>query len=531
MAHNRRFRVGLPNISSNTFVGVGNDGSLATPPYALTAPEAAAIIQPYINFGVDNFIAAGDTSYDQAINRAILAANAQGGGNVIIQNNGAIYNIANTIILRSNVRLYGQGRPTLRLSNNVNVTMIEGLNYATLRGTLTASGTVDNWSVENIVLDGNSGNNTFAGANSGHGLAVYGRNFYVRDLYIANTAHRGATLEYTSGANGVSPFNGRIDGITTSVTGTEGLVVDVSDCHIDNINIRSPSQQNDNTYDGFLLLSAAHVGGRVNIWRGGSTANTHRYGINVDTGAATTRIAGAVIETGKTGNLYLAGDSSQVTVRSYNALGDYHAVLNAKYCNLELSMFQGPIGNTSYGLKLGQDFTAVGNIVRLSSSGTANGMIDFFNSGGANHISGATNFAGTENLYANTPNPADDVTLISTAPTVTDRKSFKKLPMDLNNFVAFGTNSTNATALRSALTKIVSNDATGNNGVKLTQVVGGSEFVVCNVNFVNNVAIWVYPHSAGKFVGLSANQGLQIPVGATWVFYNTGFDWGVLKSA
>lgn len=527
----QRFRVGLPEIPSNSIIGVGNDGGKSTPPYALSASEVADIINPYLNFNVQSYVVAGDTGFEQAINRAITAANAQGGGNVIVQNFGSTYTINSPIVMKSLVRLYGQGRPTLKLANNANCTIIESLNYQTLHGTQTNTGTTDSWAIENFVLDGNMANNTGAGANSGHGVATYGRNFYLRDLYIQNTYRRGATIEYTGGGNGVSPFNGRIDGITTSVTGAEGIVVDVSDCHVDNLNVRSPSQLADNTYDAIAVFSPIHAGGRINVWRGGSETNTHRYGIYIDAGASTTRIAGAVIETAKTANIYIGGDNSQVTVRSYNCLGTYHAILNAKFCNLDLSFFAGPIGTTTLGLKLGDSLTALGNIVKVTGTGTTAGLVDFVNSGGVNNIVGTINFSGTDTLFTGTPGPSDDVTINANATTVTDRKTFRKLATDTNNFVAFGTTFSNATLLRHTVTKVVTNDGTGTNGVKLPAAIAGSVYIVTNNNTTNAVSLWVFPHSAGKFVGSTANTGVQVPINATWMFINIGFDWAIVKSA
>lgn len=534
-----RNRIGLPRIPKNTIVGNNGDSERGEPPFALSTSEVADLISNDLHGGnglinPESYYEATDSGYQFAINRAIEAAADRGGGTVIVPNIGTTYTLTGKIVLRSNVRLIGYGRPKLALANNVNESIIEGLNYQSLVGTLSNSNTVDTWTVENFYLDGNRAYNTGANANSGHGLAVYGRNFYARDLYIENTYRRGVTLEYTNGSNGVSPFNGRVDGITTTKTGTEGIYLDISDLHLDNVNVRSPSQLADNTYDAIYIKSPIHGGARINVWRGGSEANTHRYSLYIGEDADTTRIAGAVLETAKTANIYIGCDNGQVVARSYNCLGTYHAILNGHSNNLDFSFFTGALpGVATLGLKLGDTIASRSNIIKIVGSGTTAGIVDFANTGGMNFIEGGIQFSGTDTLWANTPGPLDDVKLTASATTVTDRRSIWKLPADTNTMVAFGTTFSNATNIRHAVNKVTTNDSSGNNGVKLPNAISGQVHIITNYNdpATKNVVLNVYPHSSGKFVAKTANEGVAIPAGETWIFVNVGFDWAIIKGS
>ena len=124
---------------ANTAVQPGDLGDSATLDVGTTAGTVAAgdderIVNAETVIGRDlsvsalAYIQGGDTGIEQAINRAIdfVFARASGlGGRVILPNNGAEYEQNGPIVLKSNVKLEGVGKPTLKLISTTEPTIFD----------------------------------------------------------------------------------------------------------------------------------------------------------------------------------------------------------------------------------------------------------------------------------------------------------------------------------------------------------------------------------------------------------------------
>ena len=219
-----------------------------------------------------------------SVNAAIATAAALGIGEVLLSEDVAV---TSPIILRSNVWIRAVGAPKLTLADGANCSVIESDGYSSAAA---ASWTDLTYAVENcgirghVVVDGNRENNAAPAANSGHGIAIFGRNFDIDSAYISNVYRRGLSTYYAASmTNGVSPYNGRIGTITIDQCGEIGWANGVSDLQFGVINIASASQ---NTNNGFpaILMDRSAAGQAVIVWRKGVNTNTHSYAIRMNGG-------------------------------------------------------------------------------------------------------------------------------------------------------------------------------------------------------------------------------------------------------
>lgn len=356
----------------------------------VAAPDRAG------EFSVLRFGAAGNGATDDAaaIQAAIDYVAARSGGEVTIPNTGAAYMLGSKLVLKSNVYIRGIGAPTLKLKSGANCTIFEGNNFLTISGLNSAAAvtaSIGNFGIAGLILDGNKAQNASPGANQGHGIAFYGRDFYLEEIEIKNTARRGLHSEYATGTYGVSPFNGNLSRISTDSTGEEGWWNKVSDSHVNDINIKSAGVNTNNTYDAISLQSSGSIrGGEINIWTGGGQANRPRYALHIDGGSATT-IYGMHLETGATANMRIfADDCCIMGVVSYNIPGDYSVILAGFNNKLDFNSTPSPSNGFNAnckGLILGESGNTAGNNrVDMFSNAHIAGVVDFTYSAGNNWV-------------------------------------------------------------------------------------------------------------------------------------------------
>lgn len=399
---------------------------------------------------------------------------------------------------------------TLKLPDNVNSTVIEGENYLTLTGTNSGNG-VWHYGVRNGTLDGNKLNNSTPIANKGHGLAVYGRSFLVENLKVINTYRRGITLEYGTGAVGTSPFDGKLHKVSTDNTGEEGIYCDVSDMHVDDVNIRSPGQNQTNTYDG-IIANKGIRGTNINVWRGGDTSITHRYSANISDGCT---IYGAHLETAGSANLRITGNRSKVAgVLSYNLLGSTHALVSGSGNSLKFSSHNGGLVGENLdavAVRLGDSAAATYCDIEFAGIGVRGGVVDFVNSFGANTVRGALFLnSDLDPLVLGVPYITDDIAITGTG-TGSVNKSYKKLPARNGAITGVGNTQATGVLLTSVVNRAFANNSSVNSFI-LPKATGGNCVYVANISAVS---IQIFPSPGDSILGLAANAPDTLPVGAS----------------
>lgn len=138
----------------------------------------------------------GVTGDGAAINAAMTAANAAGGGVVYCPAGTSI--IDQTIVMYPNVQLRGDGPEASiwQAKNSLNADMMQTQNFASLTGTNNDAAGVSGWSMQGISLRGNNANNT-----SGRGISIYGYNYWMRDVVVLSCASDGIYSEWATPAN------------------------------------------------------------------------------------------------------------------------------------------------------------------------------------------------------------------------------------------------------------------------------------------------------------------------------------------
>ncbi|WP_019053569.1 hypothetical protein [Sphingobium xenophagum] len=471
-----------------------------------------------------------DSGIQQAINRAIAAASALGGGAVMLVNKGAVYAATGSIVPKTGAHLFGFGRPTIRLANGVNKSLIESENFLALSGTNSGLG-VSNVSIRDMILDANRANNTGAGANEGHCVALFGRDFLLQDLLLKDARRRGLHTEYGTGAVGVSPFNARLRGVTINTAGEDGWYNKVSDLHLDSVNIRSAGQNTDNSFDAIYLGASGGVRGvNLNVWRGGGGASTtHRYSLNIEGGAST--IHGLNLETAKTANLRLGSNRNSITgLVSYNMLigALYHAIVDGNSNTLDMIVQAGGVtgeATTAFGVKLGDVIAVSSNEVHVAMTGHSGGLLDFANSGGLNKVTGEIYRPTGGAFYTGTVRSTDRVDITADGASPTEQASYSKKAGSGGSITPVGTTQAGAALLRHTVNRVYTTSSS-NDATLLPKAAAGLELTVGNIG---TVTISVFPTGADNHQGLAASAAYTIPAGASRIFKAlSSTEWGAV---
>jgi Pectate lyase superfamily protein len=197
---------------------------LATDEFVLARANASKKVPASVLFDVFNVKgegAVGDGSTDDtaAIQAAIDAADAAGGGTVYFPEGTYI---CTTLTLYSRVYLVGAGVGVsiLKLKASTNAALIQTEDFATLTGGVTTGGPL-HFGIRNLSLDGNRANNT-----SGWPLRIYGRCYFLSDIDIVDGKSGGLWTEWGNGGSDMEAFVSRF-----KIRDCEGVALDVYGPH------------------------------------------------------------------------------------------------------------------------------------------------------------------------------------------------------------------------------------------------------------------------------------------------------------
>jgi hypothetical protein len=177
---------------------LGGGVAMAATVIAFRTPAVGSVLALLGLFPVTRYGAKGDGATDNApaFISAITAANAAGGGDVVVPKATSAYMLqGDQVLIKPNTNIVGVGRPTIKLIGGASV------NPAMFR----SQAGLGNWGVRGLILDGNqSAVTSVSGTN---GAITIGRNntdVWIVDNEIANTPNAFVTTgAYVAGDTGI----------------------------------------------------------------------------------------------------------------------------------------------------------------------------------------------------------------------------------------------------------------------------------------------------------------------------------------
>lgn len=259
------------------------------------------------------YAAAPSGGNDTAALQALIDARASAGGGKVKLRSGKVYVVAG-LVMKTGVHL-DLNEGTLRLANGTTASVIETLNYSTLKTGDSTDGPRD-WSITNGTLDGNKANQSGTPATFPAILAIYGRRYILDNLLVMNGQGTGIDSQWST----TSPFQ-LPNGFESFVTR-----VYVHSCRYDGINFRGP---HDTYFSTFFIVKCGEEAGSVPLRfpdssgraNGSNITQFHIYGGNghnycmlVNTGGL--RISNFVCEGGQIAQVLL--QASQVMLDGFH---------------------------------------------------------------------------------------------------------------------------------------------------------------------------------------------------------------------
>ena len=245
----------------------------------LTAGNLADIMTAFQHaaigvYNVRDYGATGDGVTDDAaaIQAALNAANTAGGGVVYVP--AGTYLVGTTLTLYSQIHLRGNGPhlTTIKAKSGLNNDVIQGNGFLTLTGTNSGTGGINEWSVENLTIDGNKAGNT-----SGYGLRVYAWNYLLEHVQITSCANDGLYSEWGTNSN-VTPTGDSLESRLYDVKSHDNLGHGITwagphDSMFDTVVTYQNGTSNDGHAGIYVINNTTMLGGRLQI------VNSHSWGV------------------------------------------------------------------------------------------------------------------------------------------------------------------------------------------------------------------------------------------------------------
>lgn len=206
----------------------------------------------------------GTASANTAAIQVLIDQASTAGGGIVQLRNGKSYTVTG-LIMKSNVTLDLQGG-TLQLASSTTASVIETLDYSTLKAGDTTGGPMD-FSIINGFLDGNKAGQSGTPSSFPAVLAIYGRRYTLDNLIVRNGQGTGIDSQWST----ISPFQ--------APNGFESWVsrVYVHSCRYDGINFRGP---HDTFFQNFFVVKCGEEAGSVPLRFPDSSGRAN--GCNVD---------------------------------------------------------------------------------------------------------------------------------------------------------------------------------------------------------------------------------------------------------
>lgn len=354
----------------------------------------------------------GDNSSDATteIQNAIDAANAAGGGKILISSGTYL---VSGLTFYNKIYFEGEGYELtiIKLIAESNTDVFYGDGSNELFGTSPSGDPgLNKFGFSNLTIDGNKDNNT-----SGHGISVYGRDFVIDNVLIKDVAEHGLNTEWRSVGEPDTGMEASISRVHVIGVGKHGWRFGgPHDTHVNDMFVINASEAADDTYDGVYIDQ--NGGGRfhqLHTWSFGGVTNRYRYGVNVQAGG--NFFSQCYLEGAKTANLLINNNNQVFTGGRLSAsTGSYNLILDAAVCVVSDvymgAKSSGNVGNVC-AVQLGSsggEYCADNQISILIES-NLDGAFDFTYSDGGNYCF-ATGFNGSGGTtHAGSPNATDTV--------------------------------------------------------------------------------------------------------------------------
>ena len=226
--------------------------------------------------------AATDAGIQEAINRAIDAVSAAGGGKIVLPNFGQTYALTGPIIMKSNVSL-DCNFAVLRLADNVNDDMIRTQDFYDLAGTNNYSSSTQNrFAILNAIFDDNAANQSPADPDKCNGVAVYGYGYRLDHVYVKDAKGHGFRCEWGQYGEPRLGMEAAIGVVKVDRCGRHGMwFKGPHDTMIDELIVIDASREADGAYCGFR--NDGFGSGMMKFFHGWHTAAaTNRVAYQID---------------------------------------------------------------------------------------------------------------------------------------------------------------------------------------------------------------------------------------------------------
>ena len=379
----------------------------------------------------------GAGGWQIAINAAISALHAQGGGKLVIPALSAPYEITAPIVIKSHVHV-DFGKAKITLANGANCDMIQTDGFYGLTGTnnYAADGSPRNFRLTGGIFDGNRANQAPADPDACNGLSIYGYGFTIEDVEVRNVrgnGYRGEWGQFGGEAVG-SAMESKVANCRFDTSGRRGFWhKGPHDAHFDHIVVIDASQEADDTYDA--IVSEGYGGGRwynPHAWHRSGSVNRARWAGNFVCGG--NEILGGHLEGGRRQYRTL-GANMTLGIHCYAPRSD-----NAQIeISGERNTFHGRFSNSTQNprptvLALGATATCGMSDINLTAvvgaSGPSNPLVQIAASVGNNSIRIRSTGADAANVFTGSFDDFDDVTITQ---EFSARINYRRLP-----FIASG---------------------------------------------------------------------------------------------
>jgi hypothetical protein len=293
-----RFVGGLPTISAG--VSGAADSALIDAFQIDPATGRASMPKGYAGYQ------AGSTG--PSIQTALSLAASFGGGVVYVVNHGVDYVITTPLKLNNKVYLVGIGDPVIKLAAGVNSDIVQTDNATAVHTLLgagnTLTGSIYNFGIRDLTLDGNANDQTPVNPDQCNGIAFYGQGWELRNVLIRNVRGNGircGSYLYPSVEHPGERYKANLFNVEIVNCGRHGVwFTGPSDSFFASVMVEDAGQEAGNTYYGFWFKgNTGQIRGRdLHGWHNGTVTNRVKFQCYIDDDVSGTNLVDCHMEGG-----------------------------------------------------------------------------------------------------------------------------------------------------------------------------------------------------------------------------------------